>query len=94
MINLFNLELKDDNPLNLASQIRAIMYDVYTTKVKMDIPLMTFFKVFCPKYSHYLESLQASMKLKDINFDYLVEKFLDKKKSFGKRKNSSQTLEE
>ena len=36
---LFNLELKDDDPLALASEIRGIMHNIETTSVKMDVPL-------------------------------------------------------
>lgn len=72
MIKLINLELKDDDLLALASNIRAIMHDVNATRVYMSIPLTTFVKALYPKFSHYLASLQASMQLKAITFDSLV----------------------
>jgi len=62
------------------------MHDVEATRVKMDIPLTNFVKALYPTYSHYLESLQASSQLKNINFDTLVKKFAKKDKYFGKRK--------
>lgn len=86
MIKLFNLELKDDDSLALASEIRAIMHDGEATSVKMDVLLKAFVKALYPTYSHYLESVQASVKLKEITFDSLVEKFAEREKVFGKRK--------
>lgn len=82
MIKLFNIELKDDDPLALAYKIRAIMHDVEATSVKMDVPLTPFIKALYSTYSHYLESLQASGKLKEITFDSLVEKIEEIEKGF------------
>jgi len=60
LLKLFNLELKDNDPMALASKIKAIMHNIDATGVKVDIVLMDFIKVLYPTYSHYLESLQAS----------------------------------
>jgi len=75
MIKWLNLELKDNDPLALAFEIRAIMHDIEDTRLKIDVPLTTFIKALYPTYSIYLESLQASGKLKEISFNSLVEKF-------------------
>lgn len=60
MINIFNLELNYDDPLALALEIIAILHDVESTRVKMEIPIIIFVKAIYPTYSHYLESLQDS----------------------------------
>ena len=75
MVKLFNLDLKDDNSLALAFEIRSIRHNVDVTGTKMGIRLTTFFKAFYLTYSHYLESPHSSEQLKSINFDTLVEKF-------------------
>lgn len=71
MIKLFTLELD----LALASKIRATMHDVEANRVKKNVPLKTFLKALYPTYFNYLESLQASVKIKEISFDSLVWKF-------------------
>jgi hypothetical protein len=35
MVKLFNLELKSDNPMSLASKIESIMHDIDATRVKI-----------------------------------------------------------
>ena len=60
MLKLFNLELKNDDPTALASEITTIMHDIEATRAKIDLPLTTFIKALYPTYSHYLESLQVS----------------------------------
>jgi hypothetical protein len=37
MLKLFNLELKNDDPMALASEIKAIMHDIGATGVKMTL---------------------------------------------------------
>jgi len=85
MIKLFTLELKNNDPLALASEIKSIMHDIKSTKVELDISLIAFLKALSPTYSNYLESLQANGNLKDITFDSLVKKFAEREKSFGKK---------
>jgi hypothetical protein len=89
MVKLFNLELKNDDPMALASEIKAIMHDIEATGVKIDLPLTTFIKALYPTYSHYLESLQASGQMKSITFDKLVEKVAEREKAFGKKSTHS-----
>jgi hypothetical protein len=89
MVKLFNLELKNDDPMDLASEIKSIMHDIDATRVKIDLPLTTFIKALYPTYSHYLESLQASGQMKSITFDKLVEKVAEHEKSFGKKSSHS-----
>lgn len=48
MVKLFNLQLKDDDPLALAFEIGAIIHDVYSIGVNMEIPLLLFFKALYP----------------------------------------------
>ena len=74
MIKLFSLELKNDDPLALASKVRSIMHDIKNTGVEVDIPLIAYNKTFYPTYSHYLESLQASGNPMNISFDSLKKK--------------------
>jgi hypothetical protein len=88
-VKLFNLELKNDDPMALASEIKAIMHDIDAIGVKIDIPLTAFNKALYPTYSHYLESLQASGQMKSITFDTLVEKVAKREKDFGKKSAQS-----
>lgn len=93
LIKLFSLELKNDDSLALASKFRSIMNDIKTIGVQIDIPLTAYVKVVYPTYSNYLESLQASGNLKEITFDSLEKKFIEKEKDFGK-KTTPQSSEE
>jgi len=93
MIKLFTLELQNDDPLALASEVKSIMHDIKVTNVELDIPMISFLKAFYPTYSNYLESLQANGKLKDITFDSLVKKIAEREKDFGK-KTAPQSSEE
>ena len=85
MINLFNLVLKNDEPLSLASEIRSIMHEIKSIGVEIYVPLTTYVKALYPTHSHYLESLQASGKPKEIYFDSLEKTFTEREKSFGKK---------
>ena len=89
LMKLFNLEMKDNDPMKLASKIRALFHDIEAMGVKVDLQLTTFIKALYPTYSHYLESLQASEKMKDITFDKLVEKIAEREKTFGKKDSIS-----
>ena len=93
MIKLFDLELKDDDSLASAFEIRAIMHDIEAIGVKVDVPIITFVKALYPTYSHYLESLQASGKLSKISFESLMDKFVERERDFGKKKTISQSPE-
>jgi hypothetical protein len=83
-LNLFNLELKDNDPIDLSSKIKSIMHDIDVASVKIEIYLMNFIKVPYPTYSRCLELLQASFQLKSLNFDSLVEKIVECEKDFKK----------
>eukprot|EP00253_Pinus_taeda_P013777 PITA_13777 len=85
MIKLFTLELQNNDPLSLASEVKSIMHAIKSTKVELDVPLISFLKELYPTYSNYLESLQANGNLKDITFDSLVKKFAEREKDFGKK---------
>lgn len=85
MINLFSLELKNDDPLALTSEVRSIMHDIKNTHVKIDISLIAYVKALYPTYSHYLESFQESGNLKEITFDPLEKNFAERDKAFGKK---------
>jgi hypothetical protein len=89
MVNLFNLELKNDDSITLDFEIKAIMHDIDVTGVNIELPLITFIKALYPTYSHYLESLQASGQMKSITFDTLVEKVAKREKRFGKKSSQS-----
>ena len=93
MIKLFSLEMKNDDPLALASEVRSIMHDIDSTGVKMDIPFIAYVKALYPTYSHYLESLKASGNLEHITFDTLEKKFAEREKDFGKMKFPSSSEE-
>jgi hypothetical protein len=93
-MKLFNLELKDNNPMKLASEIRALFHDIDSTGVKVDLQLTAFIKALYPTYSHYLESLQASGQMKAMTFDTLVDKIAEREKAFGKKESfSTSTVE-
>jgi len=70
-IKLFNLELKNDDPLALESEIRSIFHDIKAPIVEIDVPLITYVKALYPTYSHYVESFHASGKPEEIAFDSL-----------------------
>lgn len=57
MIKIFNLELKYDDPLVLAYEIRVIVHNIEATRFKIDVLLTNFVKEIYPTYSIYLESL-------------------------------------
>jgi len=71
--------------MDLASDIKSIMHDIHTTRVKIELPLTALIKALYPTHSQYLESLQASGQMKSITFDKLVEKVAKREKSFGKK---------
>lgn len=52
LMELFNLELKDNDPMALALEIKAISHDINVTGVKVDIALTTFIKALYPTYPH------------------------------------------
>ena len=54
LMKLFNLELKDNDPMKLASEIRAIFHDIDATGVKVDVQLIAFIKALYHSYTHYL----------------------------------------
>jgi len=85
MIKLFSLDLQNDDHLVLASKVKSIMHDIKVTNVELDIPLITFVKALYLGYSNYLQSLKANGSLKEITFDSLVKKFVEREKDFGKK---------
>jgi hypothetical protein len=89
MVKLVNLDLKNDDPMALASEIKAIMHDIVVTRVNINLTFIVFIKSLYPTYYHYLESLQASGKMKSITFDKLVEKVVEHEKSFGNKSTNS-----
>ena len=48
MIKLFTLELQNNDPLALASEVKSIMHDIKSTKFELDIPLIAFHKALYP----------------------------------------------
>ena len=93
LMKLFHLELKDNDPMKLASKIRAIFHDIDATGVKVDIQINAFIKALYPTYTHYLESLQASGQMKAMTFETLVEKIVERAKTFWKEsKPNEETL--
>jgi len=52
MIKLFTLEVKNNNPLAVASEGMSIMHDIKSTKVELDIPLIAFLRALYPTYSN------------------------------------------
>lgn len=70
------------------------MHDIQAIDAKIDVPLTYFVKALYPTYSHYLETLQASGKLKEIFFDSLMEKFTKRDNDFEKKKAHAQYSEE
>jgi len=87
LLKLFNLEMKDNDPLNLAFQIKAINHEIESTVVKVDLQLTAFIKALYFSYSHYLESLQASEQLKELDFDKLVGKIAEREKHLARKKH-------
>ena len=89
-MKLSNLELKDNDPMKLASEIRAIFHHIDATSVKVYIQLIAFIKALYPSYTHYLESLEASGQIKAMTFEKLVEKIVEREKAFGKDSNPNE----
>lgn len=71
----------------LIYEIRAIMHDIDSTGVKIDIALIALIKALYSTYSNYLKSFQASSNLKSLTFDTLEEKVTKCEKAFGKKSN-------
>jgi hypothetical protein len=94
LMKLFNLELKYNDPMKLASEIKSLFHDIESTSVKVDLKLTAFIKSLYPTYSHYLESLQSSGQMKAMTFDVLVEKIVEREKSFGKKEYLSNSTVE
>ena len=74
--------MSDNDPLKLASEMKAINHEIESTGVKVDLLLSAFIKSLYPNYSHYLESLQVGGQLKDLDFNKLVEKIVEREKDF------------
>ena len=66
MVKLFKLEMKDNDLIIVASEIREIMRKIQAIGMQPNLPLASFVKPLYPTHSHYLESLQVSDKLKDL----------------------------
>ena len=62
MLKMFSLEVKDNDPMMGASEIKAIMHKIQESGMKPDLPLRAFVKSLYPNHSNYLESLQASVQ--------------------------------
>lgn len=75
--------------MKLISKIRAIEHEITSIGVKINIYLAALIKALYPKYSNYLESLQASGQLKALTFDFLAEKIAERKKAFKKKLGNS-----
>ncbi len=86
-MKFFNLELKDNDPMKLASEIIIFFHDIESTGVRVDLQLTTFIKALYHTYSHYLESLKASAKMKAMNFDIIVDKNVEREKDFRKKES-------
>ena len=80
LMKLFNLEKIDNDTMKLDSKIGALFHDIEAMRVQVDLQLIAFIKKNYPTHSHYLESLQASEKMKDITFEKLVEKIVEREK--------------
>ena len=74
MSKLFSLEVKDNDPMLVASKIIEIMHKIQEYGMKHDLPLEAIVNSLYSNHSNYLESLQASDKFKDLTFDTLAEK--------------------
>jgi hypothetical protein len=84
-LKLFNLESKDNDPMALAFQIKAIMHDIDVVGVEINIALVAFIKALYQTYSHYLESLQARNQVKSLDFKSFVKKIAEREKDFRKQ---------
>ena len=48
MLKLFSLEVKDNDPMLVASEIKAIMHKIQASGMKPDLPLAAFVKSLYP----------------------------------------------
>lgn len=48
LMKLFILDMKDNDPMKLASEIETLYHDIEATRVKVDLQLTTFIKALCP----------------------------------------------
>ena len=85
MLKSFSLEVKDNDPMQVASEIKESMHKIQVYVMKHDLPVTAFVKSLYSIHSNYLESLQASNKFKYLIFDTMVENIADKEKSFRKK---------
>ena len=60
MVKLLNLELKNNDPMDLASEIKAIMHDIDAIGVKKYLPLAAFIKAL---YLHTLTTLNLCKRV-------------------------------
>ena len=58
LMKLFNLELKDNDPMKLAYGIKVIFHDIDAIVVKVDIQLTAFIKSLYASYTHYLDKFK------------------------------------
>ena len=54
MLKLFNLEVKDNDPMLVAYEIRTIMHKIQTSGMKPNLPLATFVDSLYSTHSNYL----------------------------------------
>lgn len=62
LVKLFDLELKNDDHMALAFEIKSIMHEIDATGVNIDIPLIPFIKALYPTYLLNLEFLLSSFQ--------------------------------
>ena len=89
MIKLFNAQLRDNDPIDLALEIKSMTHQIDATSVKVYIALITFIKYLYPTYLHYLESTKVGHQMKLLNFETLVEKIAEHEKAFGEKTTQS-----
>ena len=84
LLKFFNLELKDNNPMDISPKTKATRHEIDATSLNVDLPLTAFNEALYSTYSPYLESLQASSQLKYLKFNTPVDKILEWEKAFRK----------
>ena len=64
MLKLFSLKVKDNDPMLVAYDIKAIMHEIKASCMRPDLPLAKFLNSMYPNHSNYIDSLQSKRQVK------------------------------
>lgn len=82
MIKLFNIELKNGNPLALASEVILIMHDIKSIAIELDIPLIPYVKEYIPPIHSILSHCKKVATLRRLPLNPLRRSLLKERRIF------------